>query len=627
MPIMLAGPAVRRSGAGGPRRAMGLRGFSAAATIAIAVGLATGAAAASAVSVVVTPAYAQTVVGQTVRFTATLAGSADAKVIWQVDNAAGGSRAAGTITLAGVYTAPAALPVPASATVTAVSAADPAASATATVTLLARRPAGRFYFVAPNGNDANPGTKKAPLRHIQTAAKLARAGDTVLVRQGVYRELVSPPFSGNATRGFITFESYPGETATIDGKGLPIPGGQSGLFTISDQRYLIVEGFELRNYSTNRLSEVPIGIYVEGAGSNIQVINNHVHDIATRAPTNPIQCGSNAFGITADGSRAPAAIDGLVVSGNEIDHLHTGCSETLSVDGNVEHFAITGNRIHDDDNIGIDAIGFEGVSPGPTFDQSRDGEIRGNTVYNISSFGNPDYGPQYSAGGIYIDGGARITIEQNLVHHVDLGIELASEQPGHVTSHVTARNNVIYADNSNGISIGGFDAGRGGTDHCMVVNNTLFGDDTKETGSGELQIQFHATNNLFANNIAYAEEARIINNFTTSTANPAVVDYDLYDSPVGVGKSVWQWDGVSYQGYAKYRAATGLDAHSPFTDPRFVSTGTPPDFRLMLGSPAEGAGTDLGAAVLGTVDFTGNPRVSGGKVDIGAYQLQPARRR
>jgi hypothetical protein len=47
----------------------------------------------------------------------------------------------------------------------------------------------------------------------------------------------------------------------------------------------------------------------------------------------------------------------------------------------------------------------------------------------------------------------------------------------------------------------------------------------------------------------------------------------------------------------------------------------------MLGSPAEGAGTDLGAAVLGTVDFTGNPRVGGGKVDIGAYQHQPARRR
>jgi hypothetical protein len=604
-------------------------GFGATATIAgaLAVGMASSAAAAPpAVGVAVTPAYAQIVAGQKVPFAATVTGGTDARVIWQVDNATGGGSAAGTITPAGVYTAPAALPVPQSATVTAVSVADPAASATATVTLLARPPSGRLYFVAPNGNDGNPGTKAAPLRHIRTAAKLARAGDTVLVRQGVYRELVSPPASGNATDGFISFESNPGETATIDGTGLPIRGGQSGLITISDRGYLIVEGFELRNYSTNCRCAVPIGIFVQGAGANIQLINNHVHDIATRAPTNPSQCGSDAFGITVYGTRAPAAIDGLVVSGNEIDHLHTGCSETLSVDGNVEHFAITSNRIHDDDNIGIGAIGFEpGVSPDPTLNQARDGEIRGNTVYNITSFGNPDYGRQYAADGIYVDGGTRITIEQNLVHHVDLGIELASEHPTHVTSHVTARNNLIYADNSNGISIGGYGPGRGGTDHCTIVNNTLFADDTKNTFSGEFQIQFYATNNLFANNIAYATaQALMIHNFTISEANPAAVDHNVYFSPAGAAKSLWQWDRVRYAGYAKYRAATGLDAHSPFADPRFVSTGAPPNFNLMPGSPAEGAGTDLGAAVLGRVDFAGNPRVAGGKVDIGAYQHQPA---
>jgi hypothetical protein len=609
------------------RRAAGLLqglGVTAAIGGALAIALATGAAAAPSLDVVVTPPYAQIVVGQTIRFTATVTGSANARVVWQVDNATGGGMTAGTITRAGVYTAPAAPPVPASATVTAVSAADPRVSATATVTLLARPAKGRTFFVAANGNDGNPGTKAAPLRHIRRAAGLARAGDTVLVRRGVYRELVSPPSSGNATRGFITFASYPGETATIDGTGLPIPDGQAGLFTISDQGYLIVEGFELRNYSTNRLDEVPIGIYVQGAGSNIQLINNHVHDIATRARTTPDACGSDAFGITVDGTRAPAAIDGLVVSGNEIDHLHTGCSETLSVDGNVEHFAITGNRIHDDDNIGIDAIGFEGVAPDPAFDRARDGEIRGNTVYNISSIGNPDY-LDYSANGIYVDGGTRITIEQNLVHHVDLGIELASEHFGHVTSFVTARNNVIYADYSNGISIGGYDEARGGTDHCTIVNNTLFANDTRNTQSGEFQIEFYATNNLFKNNIAYAAaQALMIHNEPISKANPAAVDFNLYDSPIGAAKSAWQWRGVAYLGYARYRAATRLDAHSPFADPRFVSTGASPNFTLRPGSPAEGAGTDLGAAVLGSVDFAGNPRVAGGKVDIGAYQHQPA---
>jgi hypothetical protein len=40
----------------------------------------------------------------------------------------------------------------------------------------------------------------------------------------------------------------------------------------------------------------------------------------------------------------------------------------------------------------------------------------------------------------------------------------------------------------------------------------------------------------------------------------------------------------------------------------------------MSGSPAIGAGTNLGAAVVGTVDFAGNPRVQNGAISIGAYE-------
>ncbi len=44
----------------------------------------------------------------------------------------------------------------------------------------------------------------------------ARAGSTVNVRGGIYEELVSINVSGDATDGFITFRSYPGETAVLD---------------------------------------------------------------------------------------------------------------------------------------------------------------------------------------------------------------------------------------------------------------------------------------------------------------------------------------------------------------------------------------------------------------------------
>lgn len=574
------------------------------------------------VAVSISPSYSQLVLGQTLQFTANVTGTGNSAVTWQVNNANGGAPASGTISASGLYTPPSTLPIPAIATITAVSGADPTASATSTVTLLSQAATGQTYYVATNGSDAGPGTMSSPWATIQHAANTARAGDTVFVRGGIYNALTSFPQSGNSAAGYITFESYPGETATVDGTGLAIPGGQAGLFTLNNASYVVIEGFELENYSTSKLSQVPIGIYLTGAGSNVQIVNNVIHDIDTNAVTNPNQCGSDAFGMTVYGTKAPQAVEGLAVAGNEIYHTKTGCSETLSVDGNVENFAIVSNLIHDVNNIGIGAIGFERVSPRPAYDQARNGEIRGNTVFNITSYGNPDYGDQYAADGIYVDGGKDITIEQNLIHDVDLGIELASEHFGHVTSYVTARNNVVYSGNSAGISIGGYAASVGGTSHCTVVNNTLYDNDTEMTGSGEFQIQFHATNNIFENNILYAgPQNLLLNDFTKSTPDPAKVDYNLYFAAAGAAAGTWVWQTKTYIGYNQYRSATKLDAHSPpFSDPQFVSLAVPPDLDIPTTSPATGAGALLASAVTGSVDFAGNPRVQNGAINLGAYE-------
>jgi hypothetical protein len=154
------------------------------------------------------------------------------------------------------------------------------------------------------------------------------------------------------------------------------------------------------------------------------------------------------------------------------------------------------------------------------------------------------------------------------------------------------------------------------------VNNTLYGNDTKKTGSGEFQIQYHATNNLFENNIVYAtSQGLMLHNDTTNTAPPALLDNTLYFSPLGAAKSVWQWNKTRYVGFAAYLAGSGQDSGAPpFSDPLFDSLGTPPLLDIMPGSPAIGAGVNLGAAVIGTVDFAGNPRATQGAVTIGAYQ-------
>jgi hypothetical protein len=566
--------------------------------------------------------YLQLVLGAEQQFHAKVGGTSNSKVVWEVDNVRGGTSASGTITSGGLYNPPATMPVPAIATITAISQADPSASATATVTLLGSAPGGTTFYVAATGDDGNPGTKAEQWKTIQHAADEAKAGDTVLVRGGVYTEHVEITSAGSANRGYITFESYPDEKPIVDGTGLDIPGGQFGLFTLNNAAYVIISGFEVRNYTTASVRQVPIGIYIEGAGRNDQLINNSVHDITTTAKTTPNACASNAFGITVYGTKAPQPIEGLGVSGNPVFDNKTGCSETLSLDGNVTNFAVVSNVVHDDNNIAVGAIGFEKVSPDVKYDQARNGVIRGNTIYNITSYGNPDYGKQYASDGIYIDGGENIVIEQNLIHNADLGIELASEHKTRVTSGVIARNNVIYGGNSAGISIGGYGSGRGGTHECKIVNNTLYNNDTKKTGSGEFQIQYNATNNIFENNIVYAgPQALMVNDFTGSTASPASLDHNLYFSLKGANKSVWVWQKKSHAGYANYQRASKQDAHSPaFANPQFLGVSTPPNLDIANASPAWSIGAVLGADVTGAVDFGGNPRVQNGGINLGAYE-------
>jgi hypothetical protein len=87
------------------------------------------------VSVTVTPSSAPVLLGNSQTFTAAVANTNDTSVTWSVNGVPGGNAAVGTITAAGVYTAPPDLPSSASVQVTANSHADATKSASARVTI------------------------------------------------------------------------------------------------------------------------------------------------------------------------------------------------------------------------------------------------------------------------------------------------------------------------------------------------------------------------------------------------------------------------------------------------------------------------------------------------------------
>ncbi len=89
-----------------------------------------------AVNVTVSPNAASVRAGATQSLSAQVSGSSNQAVSWQVNGVTGGSAATGTISSAGLYTAPGSVPNPNTITVTAISSADATASGRSNVTLL-----------------------------------------------------------------------------------------------------------------------------------------------------------------------------------------------------------------------------------------------------------------------------------------------------------------------------------------------------------------------------------------------------------------------------------------------------------------------------------------------------------
>ncbi len=473
-------------------------------------------------------------------------------------------------------------------------------------------PAQTNYYVSPSGNDSNPGTLSQPWRTLQHAANTVSAGDTVFVRNGTYNETVTLNVSGSQAGGYITFINYPGESPVVDGTGLSL-SEDTGLFRIEDKNYIKIIGFEIRNFTSSTQFIVPSGIFITGSSNHLEIRGNKIHDISHTA--NPP--GRDAHGIAVYGTNPIDSINSVIIDDNELYNLTLGSSEALVLNGNVSNFQVTNNTVHDADNIGIDFIGFERTCPDETFDQARNGTVSGNVVYNISSYGNPAYGNEYAAGGIYADGGKDITIERNIVHNSDIGVELASENNGKSTSGIILRNNLLYNNNIAGIAIGGYDTQRGSTDNCKILNNTLYQNDVQFDGNGELWIRYDVNNTIIENNIFDANNQGLLISYPFTKGSNITIDYNLYFSPLGENNSEWQWKTVSYTGFSAYRNGTGNDPNSIFNNPLFADENNS-DFHLQNNSPAIDIGNNL--ADIGNYDLDGNPRIQNGRVDLGGYE-------
>jgi len=433
---------------------------------------------------------------------------------------------------------------------------------------------GNIIIVAKSG---------AAYASVQTGVSAANAGDTVLVKAGIYNEVVSFAKSGSDISGYITLMGESG--AILDGTGK----GEVGI-SISGKNYIKVIGMEIRNFTGNG---TPMGISVDGSSNNLEIRNNKVHNIENAT--------GNAHGIAFYGNNA-TAISNILVDGNEIRNCKLGQSESLVLNGNVTNFIVSNNIVHDNDNIGIDFIGFEGTCSTTALDQARDGICINNTVYNISSKTNPTYGGEQSADGIYVDGGKNIVIERNRVYNCDIGIELASEHKGKNTQDITVRNNFISGSFQANIMAGGYEARRGNAVNITIVNNTTF-----QGVGGELALQFNCNNIVIKNNIFYANSNQsYLQNWGSNNLN-ITVNNNLYYGESTSSPGDW------------------VDTNAKYVNPQLVNGAA--NMHIGPTSPAINAGIESGNSsngtpVSGTLDIDNAARIVGTKIDIGADEYE-----
>lgn len=355
-------------------------------------------------------------------------------------------------------------------------------------------PADNVLHVSTNGDDKTAdGSDTHPFTTIADALAAVKPGMTISIHAGTYQPFVVNAQCSGTEKAPVTIRAAEGEKPVIQSTN------DIGIHLINVDNF-VISGLEVVGGTH--------GIYYEStpdqgekALENIIIQNCVVHDI------------NGTHGICVYAANYKAPVKNITMENCEVFDCRCDSSESTVFNGNIDGFTIRNNQIHNNNNIGIDMIGFEGTArhrddyKGNPYDVdfARNGKCYGNVVYAISTLGNNAYreGTGYSlcAGGIYVDGGQNIEIYNNFIFSCDIGIEVATEHspkdnPLFHVSGVEVHDNIIAnCQGYCGLAFGGYDADLGRTEDCIFRNNTFIDNPVQMVVQRSARNQIH--HNLF----------------------------------------------------------------------------------------------------------------------------------
>jgi hypothetical protein len=267
------------------------------------------------------------------------------------------------------------------------------------------------YYVATNGDDANPGTAELPFQTILRASKVSLPGTTVHVAPGTYTGGFKTTMSGTQAQRIYYISSVPWGARLVPPMWSETKAGWD-----NRGNYVDIVGFEIDGSAARGGIKWKHGIYV--GGSYVAIKNNHVHHIALDTPCN--SAGGAGIGV---------------------DSYFRGVQAE-----------VTANTVH---HIGVKGCRFvQGIHI------STSGSARNNVVYNIGG----------AAIQMWHDAN-NVIVSNNTVAASMTGILVGGGDFYHTkgpNDYTSVQNNIVY-DNNYGVS----EQGATGP-HNTYRNNLVF---------------------------------------------------------------------------------------------------------------------------------------------------------
>ncbi len=251
-------------------------------------------------------------------------------------------------------------------------------------------PAAATFFVAPDGNDGNPGSSAAPWQTLQHAVDTAAPGDTIEVRAGTYAG-ARIERSGTA-QAWLTLRAATGQVVIIDRPG---PDNRHGsnleLETWEGDgvvAYWVIEGLEVTGAPSWG---------IDSRGNETQhshhliIRNNHVHHNGVASGRTGIFAAftddiiveyndthdNGEHGVYLNNSSDRFTVRYNRSHANQFAGLHFNGDESMGGDGIMSNGLIEGNLLYDNGNGGA-AINLDGI---------EETVIRNNVITNNRATG------------------------------------------------------------------------------------------------------------------------------------------------------------------------------------------------------------------------------------------------